>query len=103
MEATKTVVTEPAILTASTYFWSSATSASSRRRNEERRQAEVAAFFASLGLNVHRSGDNVIADNDTLHVVFNYNESCKNVYKSLTVERNGKRSNITSLRKLYTA
>lgn len=38
---------------------------------------------------------------ENLEVTFTYKESCNNVYKFLHVYRNGKRSNITQLRKLY--
>ena len=90
----------PSILTANTYFWSSASSASLRRRNEERHQAVVADFFGSLGMSVSQNGNDVIGEKDGIVAVFSYSESCKNVYKHLSITRNGKRSNITALSKL---
>ncbi len=98
---TQTTVTEPAILTANTYFWNSATNAANRRRNEERNLATVENFLKSIGLQVSTDSGKVVASSDDLEVRFYYSESCKNVYKSLEIYRNGKRSNITQLRKLY--
>jgi hypothetical protein len=88
---------EPTILTANTYFWSSASSASSRRNNEERRNSEVTKFLMGLGF-VENDGWMTKGD---LKVRFSYSESCNHVYKSLEIYRNGKKSNITALRKLY--
>ncbi|NLT51945.1 MAG: hypothetical protein GXX85_13630 [Ignavibacteria bacterium] len=90
----------PSILTANTYFWNSANSASSRRYCEEKRQNEVASFFSEIGFNVKRNGDNVIATKEEVEVVFHYSESCKNVYKTLSITKNGKKSNITAIKKL---
>ncbi len=98
--STSTQTSEPRILSANTYFWASSGSASTRRRNEERHQAEVAAYFERLGMTITRSGDYVTGQNCSVRAVFYYRESCKNVYKSLSVTRDGKRSNITALRKL---
>lgn len=95
-------VSEPSILTANTYFWSAGDSASDRRRNESRNLTNVANFFKSIGMNVKESGDKVVGEKDCVVAVFSYSESCKNVYKHLSVTRDGKCSNITSLRKLYT-
>lgn len=94
-----TALTLPSILTANTYFWSPSGSADGRRRSEEKRQSEVASFFQSAGFTVTRSGDNVNAVGHNLDVDFHYSESCKIVYKSLSVYRNGKKSNITAIRK----
>lgn len=94
-------VSEPTILTANTYFWTSGASASNRRRNEERNLATVADFFRALGMQVSVSSDSVVGHKDGIRAVFSYSESCKNVYKSLSITRDGKSSNITSLRKLY--
>lgn len=77
-------------------------SASQRRRNEERNLANVAVFFQSIRMNVTEQGDKVIGEKDGIRAVFSYRETCKSVYKSLSVTRDGKSSNITSIRKLYT-
>jgi len=53
-----------------------------------------------MDVTIDASGD-VVGSKDGIVARFSYSESCKNVYKSLTVRRNGKNSNITSLRKLY--
>jgi len=95
-----TTIQIPSIFTANTYFWSSASNASSRRRNEDRRQDEAVELFQALGMEVSRSGDSVTGTGHGLVVTFSYSESCKNVYKHLDVKRNGKNSNITSLRKV---
>lgn len=94
-------VSEPSILTANTYFWKPGQNASSRRRNEERNQNKVADFFRSIGMEVTQKGDDIFGQKGYITAVFSYSESCKNVYKSLSVKRNGKNSNILSLRKLY--
>ena len=100
ISAAQVAVAEPPILGANTYFWSPATAASSRRRNEDRQQAAVASYLAQLGFQVERHGDAVIALKAEVEVIFSYQESCTNVYKSLSVTRNGKNSNITTLRKI---
>lgn len=51
-------------------------------------------------MEVARSGDSVTGVGHGLVVTFSFSESCKNVYKHLTVTRNGKNSNVTSLRKI---
>lgn len=93
-------ITEPAILTANCYFWSPASVASCRRANESRRQGEVAAYLTELGLRVTRSGDDVTATGDGFTVHFHYSETCSNVYRRLQVTFDGRRSNVTALRKL---
>lgn len=90
----------PEILTANTYFWKPGTSASSRRRNEERRLGEVADYFTSVGFEVEVGNERVIAKKSDLEVIFYYSESTRNVYKKLAVLKNGKVSNITSLKKI---
>lgn len=75
---------------------------SNRHRNEERRTDEVANFLTSLGFELTKNDtNNVIGELNGLEVHFHYSESCKNVYKSLAIYRNGRKSNITALRKLY--
>lgn len=98
--ANQVSISEPSILSANTYFWNAAGNASTRRRNEEKRQAEVAAYFKAIGMEVETSGNSVIGEKDGIVAEFSYSESCKNVYKSLSVTRNGNGSNITALRKL---
>lgn len=93
-------VSIPDIFTANTYFWSSGSSADQRRRSEERRQSEAANFFRTIGMEVSRSGNTVTAEGHGLEIEFHFSESCKNVYKTLSIYRNGKKSNISSLRKL---
>lgn len=106
-QSTHTPTSEPEILTANTYFWHSGGSASHRRSNEERRKQEVAQFFRQIGLvDVSIQGDEVTARThgnckEQLEVCFSYSESCRNVYKHLSVTRDGRNSNITALRKLY--
>lgn len=102
---TTATVFEPDILTANTYFWTPAWNASSRRSNERKRLAEVADFFRSIGMQAEEYRDYVEGEitvaGETITAQFMYSESCKNVYKGLSVHRDGKRSNITALRKLY--
>ena len=80
----------PDILTSNTYFWTPSSSASGRRSNEQRRNREVAAFIEA-NLPALEAADIVID--------FSYSESCHNVYKRCHITRNGKRSNITAVRK----
>jgi hypothetical protein len=87
-------------MTANTYFWSSSGSASSRRSNEQKRLDEVKAFLVNNGFVTAEEGNSVTGERDGLTVAFSYSESCRNVYKHLTITRNGKRSNITALKKL---
>ncbi|EJF08890.1 hypothetical protein [Pontibacter sp. BAB1700] len=89
----------PDILTANTYRWGSSAHASGRRYNERKRQMEVSSFFEKLGFRVTLGEDSLKATIDKIEVYFTYYETCKNVYKTFTVYRDGKKSNITVLRK----
>lgn len=94
-------VSEPAILTTNTYFWSPSKHSGDRRNSEEKYRAIVADFFRQIGMQVSEQGGKVIGVRGELIAEFSYSESCSNVYKHLSVTRNGKASNITQLRKLY--
>lgn len=83
-------VTIPEILTANTYYWTPATHAASRRRNEQRHAAEVESFIAAY---------RAVLDAAGIAIEFSYSESCNHVYKTCKITRNGKRSNITAVRK----
>lgn len=87
---TATTPSIPEILTANTYFWSPSNSASGRRSNEARRNGEVERFIAQNKAALEAAG---------VEINFSYSESCHNVYKNCTITRNGKRSNITAVRK----
>ena len=89
-ETTATTIELPAILTANTYYWTPSSSASGRRSNEVRRAAEVQRFLDQHADAIRAAG---------LTVAFSYSESCHNVYKRLEITRNGKRSNITALKR----
>lgn len=52
-------------------------------------------------MEVNETGGKVIGTAGELTAEFSYSESCHNVYKHLSITRNGKASNITQLRKLY--
>ena len=80
----------PEILTANTYYWRPASSASSRRSNERRHTETVQRFLDTHADALTAAG---------IEVEFSYSESCNNVYKKLGVYRNGKKSNITALKK----
>lgn len=98
---TSTTVEIPSILTAKTYFWSPAGNAAGRRSNEQRRLAEVENFLTSAGFaNVSNDGETVTGERDEIVVKFSYRESCHNIYKHLEILRDGKRSNITAIKKL---
>lgn len=87
---TTTAIVLPEILTANTYFWRPGSSASQRRSNEARRTREVQAFLDTHAAALQAAG---------VTVDFSYSESCSNVYKRLEIYRNGKRSNITALKR----
>ena len=80
----------PEILTAKCYFWSPASNAAGRRHNEKRRATEVADFIDANKAALKAAG---------IEINFSYGETCKNVYKSCSITRNGKRSNITAVKK----
>lgn len=94
-------IQEPGILTANTYFWSPGRDSGSRRRAEDRNRNAVADFFRAIGMDVTIDSDDVVGRKDDIVARFSYSESCSNVYKHLSITRNGKVSNIKSLRKLY--
>ena len=104
MSAIQTVPTTnvsiPEIFTANCYFWTPSTNANGRRSNEERHQVVAEKFFNAIGLTTTRNGNSVNASGHGLDVSFSYNETCGNVYKSLEVYRDGKKSNITAIKKL---
>lgn len=90
----------PTILTANTFFWTPSASANGRRSNEQKRQDEVKAFFEYIGLETEVNGDSVTGKNAEIEATFTYSESCKNVYKNLTIYKNGKKPNISAIKKL---
>lgn len=92
-------MTEPSILGINTYKWKPASSASARRAAEVKTLNQVSSYFKEIGLEVKTDEDSVSGEAVGLSVVFTYRQSCKNVYKSLSVYSNGKKSNITALRK----
>jgi len=94
-------MTEPKILTANTFYWKPCSSAAQRRSSEKRNQEQVKKFLEGLGFEIVWIGDRVTGKKDDSEVIFSYSESCKNVYKSLEVRKNGEKSNIRTLRKLY--
>jgi len=98
----KTKTVEPAILTAKTYFWYPGGTASQRRRNEKHRLHEVECFLGELGFDVFMGeSGHIIGEKHDITVDFSYSESSKHVYKRLSIYKNGKLSNITTLRKMY--
>lgn len=89
-------ITIPSILTANCYFWTPGQRSHERTYNEKRHQNTVAEFFESLGFEVERlSGQTMNAKKGCIEVQFYYYESTRNVYKSFTVYRDGKKSNIS--------
>jgi hypothetical protein len=85
-----TTIEIPAIMTANTYYWRPSSSASGRRANEKRHTDTVQRFLDTHAAAIAAAG---------LAVEFSYSESCHNVYKRCEVYRNGKKSNITALKK----
>lgn len=96
-----TTVSEPAILTANTFYWNSASTASNRRNNEEKHKKKVASYLEAIGFIItDKDSSNVTAINGNVEVRFHYSESANNVYKSLAVMKDGKKSNILTVRKI---
>lgn len=68
---------------------------------------EVEEFFKEIGFETKNNGSSVVAKgeiprtktkNQKIEVVFSYSESCNNVYKHISVSRDGKSSNITVIK-----
>ena len=93
-------VAEPAILAANTYFWKPSANATSRRRAERMNLGTVEDYLSALGFETHMTDCAVHAERAGVSVTFTYSESCRNVYKALSVIRDGRTSNITTLRKI---
>ena len=96
---------EPAILTANTFYWTPAGPASCRRANERKQVGTVAEWFRAIGGTIETVNDERVSatwnrNGEAIQATFSYSESCKNVYKSLHVTRNGKRSTIRVLRQI---
>lgn len=85
-----TTVEIPAILTANTYYWKPSSSASGRRSNEKRHADQVQRFLDTHAETLQAAG---------ITVEFSYSESCHNVYKSLTIYKNGVKKDIRALKK----
>lgn len=100
---TEGLATMPQILEANTFFWKPSINADGRRRNEIKRNEEVKNWLLSKGFDIDEDradGVRGVKKDLDLEVIFNYSESCKNVYKNLAINKAGKKSNITALRKL---
>ena len=96
-----TTIAEPAILSANTFYWNSADTSAARRSNEERNTSKVASYLESIGFIItDRDTSNITAVCGNVEVKFHYSETCNNVYKSLYVQKDGKKSNITTIRKI---
>ncbi|WP_426492407.1 hypothetical protein [Hymenobacter sp. 102] len=90
---------EPMILTANTYYMKGF-GGSAGRSNERKVIKEVADYFTEIGLTVTVDEGGCTGTNGIVEAICTYSQSCKNVYKTLTVYNKGKLSNITALRKL---
>lgn len=94
-------ISEPAILSSNVYFWSPGASQSQRARSAEKKVNEVSSYLEYLGFIISEKDCNsMTAINGNVEVRFYYHESSQNVYKSLAVFKNGKKSNITTIRKI---
>ena len=89
---------EPTILTANTHFWSPGFHAYERRAREDDNCNTVADYFSRLGFAVSRSERTVTATAGAFCVTFCYEEFPMHVYKSLSITRDLRRSNIVALR-----
>ncbi len=99
-------IQEPSILTAKVYWWKPGSNANSRRHNETRRRSEVERFLQDLDFKTTSIINGIMGEMyhsmfGKISVHFEYFESCKSVYRYLSITVNGKTSNIKLLRKLY--
>lgn len=89
----------PTIFTANTYFWSPSKSAGERRRSEDKKIEEVNEFLIAVGFSLNDDGYYERKFKGCkIEVKFFYSESCANVYKSLSVYKDNKRSNVRLLK-----
>lgn len=101
-----TILLEPTVLGANTFYWKPSPSASSRRSREIRNRNQVEEYLLSLGFEHDPDGGFKYVVNGgykgkAVYVNFKYSESCSNVYKSLTVMWGDNNSNITTIRKIH--
>ena len=97
---------EPKIISAPTIYWEPSTNISYRRKREKQRHNEVSDYLETIGFSPYstRKHTAAIMNHDKIgeiKVLFEYYENSKNVIKHFEVYRNGKLSNIQTLRKLY--
>lgn len=94
----------PYIFTVNTYFWKPSCNSRERRANELRRYSEAKSYFESWGFKYNGNTRMYELQNASnfIEVEFHYSESCNNIYKSLKIFKNGKKSNITTLKRLQT-
>jgi hypothetical protein len=97
----KMLLVEPFILSANCYFWKPSSNAAGRRNNEKRRNGEVDTYLLALGFTDTGNGYVMEWQGKEISVSFSYEESCHNVYKHLSVCVDGKKSNISTIRKIH--
>lgn len=93
---TISLIDEPTVLTAKTYFWRPAGTSSGRRANEKRRAEEVGEWLEHYGFT--EDGNGAWCRPDGIVVRFAYTESCHHVYKNLQIDGGGRKHNLTWLR-----
>jgi len=98
---------EPAILSASCYFWKPSPCAKQRHDAESKNLSEVREYFENLGFTVtndrvgHLSATMNHPEYGVVVVGFSYTESATAVYKGLSVTRDGKKVSIRLIRKIH--
>lgn len=98
-------VPEPAILGANTLHWAAATSPRCRYENQRWHVGAVERWFLSIGGTLQTSEPHRVSatwnrNGENVQATFSYEETVRNVYKTLHVTRNGKRSTIRLLRQI---
>lgn len=93
----------PKCLTTNYYFFHPASYSYKRRDNEERIIGEAEDFFKKVGFNVTESEHSGFTATTTfmeenVKVIFDYRESCRNIYKTFKVFKNGKKSNVRTIK-----
>lgn len=91
----------PEVLTAKTYFWNPGNSANQRRQNEETQAVAVYDFVLAIGFELNDSGLwERHYQNQVITIEFDYAETVNNVYRTLKIWRDGKKSNMSIIKKI---
>lgn len=98
---TPNTVRIPEVLTAKTWFWNPGNSVNQRRENEEKYAVAVYDFVLAIGFELNDSGLwERHYQNQAITIEFDYAETANNVYRTLRIWRDGKKSNMSIIKKI---